>query len=89
MNKTEWRPLPGYPEYEVSERGELRGSRKKNVLNKKHQFSKLPTQLLKQKKQSRSLSNLRFPRTASKPSLMSTDVLFGSSWLRLASCAMK
>jgi hypothetical protein len=37
MSRTKWRPLPGYDEYEVSEHGELRGARKKNLLNKKHQ----------------------------------------------------
>ena len=33
----QWLPLPGYKEYEVSERGELRGANTKHVLNKKHQ----------------------------------------------------
>jgi hypothetical protein len=34
-SKTEWRPLPGFSEYEVSSNGELRGAKSKNMLNLK------------------------------------------------------
>jgi hypothetical protein len=39
MSRTKWLPLPGYNEYEVSQRGELRGAKKKRRLNKKQQTS--------------------------------------------------
>src|SRR5262249_46776057 len=34
--KRRWRPLPGLPEYEVSDSGEVRGARSNQLINKKH-----------------------------------------------------
>jgi hypothetical protein len=35
--KRQWQPLPGFTEYEVSDQGELRGAKTKNILSQKHE----------------------------------------------------